>query len=325
MLTHLSPPRREALRHSCLACGGACQAVVVPVIGAEERARIESLGAQLGVPEPVVNGRQLRMVGGRCVFLGEDELCRLHGTFGSASKPAVCSQFPLLVLRVGESLRVGIDPTCFTAYQTWRDGPPVSSPGAMTMPVPLDPSQEPIESRLISVLESEDAGLGMFLRAVAGEPQDGDKLPTGFATRLITAMQASPLEEILHKEGVGRAIPGALAPLRAALPTWSASSPPPWPPENPEIIAWGVESVRRTLFLRTQAAQLPVVAGVALLAAAGGVACAWACPEPKDYARALAGWLRLCRTPMYWARLMPTSAAMHWLIRGVGEAPTASA
>ena len=230
MLTHLSPPRREALRHSCLACGGACQAVVVPVIGAEERARIESLGAQLGVPEPVVNGRQLRMVGGRCVFLGEDELCRLHGAFGSASKPAVCSQFPLLVLRVGESLRVGIDPTCFTAYQTWRDGPPVSSPGAMTMPVPLDPSQEPIESRLISVLESEDAGLGMFLRAVAGEPQDGDKLPTGFA------MQASPLEEILHKEGVGRAIPGALAPLRAALPTWSAEAPPPWPPENPEII-----------------------------------------------------------------------------------------
>ena len=42
----------------------------------------------------------VRMKGGRCVFLDEDNLCRIHNTQGYNAKPEGCKAFPLLAARV---------------------------------------------------------------------------------------------------------------------------------------------------------------------------------------------------------------------------------
>src|ERR1700678_2509855 len=81
----------------CHSCGDCCHSYAVPVT-AEERARIEGQGWEKlpefqGVPFFAPRGGEFFLnhrADGACVFLGANNLCRIHGTFGSAAKPLAC-------------------------------------------------------------------------------------------------------------------------------------------------------------------------------------------------------------------------------------------
>ena len=105
----------------CQGCGGSCQGVTVRPLP-EEIPRLREAAAALGVEVPFKEGT-LRQVDGRCVFLTADNACRIHARYGAAAKPHVCQQFPLVVIHAEGGSRVGVDPSCFHAWQTWRTGP----------------------------------------------------------------------------------------------------------------------------------------------------------------------------------------------------------
>ena len=78
------------------------------------------------VERPVEDGG-LRFSDGRCVFLRDDMLCKLHAAFGMESKPLTCQQFPFVATGTESGTRAGIDPSCAHAWQTWQDGPEVTA------------------------------------------------------------------------------------------------------------------------------------------------------------------------------------------------------
>lgn len=114
----------------CSGCGGCCRAYHVPVT-AEERKRIEGQGWEKepgfeGVPFFQKSGGWLtgadwslnHRADGACVFLGEDNLCRIHAKFGSAGKPLACRVYPFLLVPAGDHWRVGLRFACPSVAQS---------------------------------------------------------------------------------------------------------------------------------------------------------------------------------------------------------------
>ena len=108
----------SGLRHRCTTCGGSCQGVNVRLLDPDELARVVRLGQELAVAEPVVGNRLRQTEDGRCVFLDETHLCTLHARFGADAKPLICRQYPLVQLSTEAGQRRGIDPGCYSAFQT---------------------------------------------------------------------------------------------------------------------------------------------------------------------------------------------------------------
>ena len=52
---------------------------------------------------------------GGCVFLGADNLCRIHGKFGSAAKPLACRIYPFLLVPAGDHWNLGLRLACPSA------------------------------------------------------------------------------------------------------------------------------------------------------------------------------------------------------------------
>lgn len=106
----------------CHSCGDCCRSYAVPVT-AEERKRIEGQGwEQLpefrGVPYFVTRGGEHYLnhrADGRCVFLGADNLCRIHVKFGSAGKPLACRIYPFLLVPAGDHWNLGLRLACPSA------------------------------------------------------------------------------------------------------------------------------------------------------------------------------------------------------------------
>ncbi len=94
-------PSIPGQRWSCHSCGHCCRTLVEHVTN-EERRRILDQGwaKDLGV-EPVVRiGRSWvlnKRDNGACVFLDEENRCRIHSRFGADSKPLACRIFPFSV------------------------------------------------------------------------------------------------------------------------------------------------------------------------------------------------------------------------------------
>ena len=113
----------------CHSCGDCCRSYAVPVT-AEERARIEAQGwAALpdfrGVPLFVPRGREFYLnhrPDGACVFLGADNLCRVHAAHGAETKPLACRVYPLLLVPAGDHWKLGLRLACPSAAGD-RGGP----------------------------------------------------------------------------------------------------------------------------------------------------------------------------------------------------------
>jgi lysine-N-methylase len=107
----------------CMGCGNCCREYHISVT-AEERQRIESQGwatdaAVAGRPLFVGSGppwaRRYRLnhrADGACVFLSEENRCRLHERHGPAAKPFPCRLYPFVLVPVGDHWRVGLRYAC---------------------------------------------------------------------------------------------------------------------------------------------------------------------------------------------------------------------
>lgn len=301
-------------RHACHACGACCHGMRIRLLGDEETGRILSLGAELGVDDPVDNGR-LRFVDGHCVFLGDNQLCRIHQRFGAASKPVLCRQYPAVLVHTESDTRIGIDPGCFTLFKTWREGDPLAAdaplvPHASTQ----DPDQAAVERAILAMAARPDASIGGLVRFLTHQPP-GDTLPEGIAGRWTQRLQSDCLSRLLARPETGAPVRDALTPVVMAARRWDPNNPPPWPVLDPEQEAFAIEVVRRLIFLRLLHA-MPSVATAGLLAVLGAVAAGWANPDPKVFGPAVVAWGRALRAPAFWMALVSSPEQLRSLALG---------
>ncbi len=62
---------------------------------------------------------------GACIFLGEDNLCAIHGLLGERYKPAFCREFPFHVVRENTHWTAVVRPGCAGLWASRIDGQPV--------------------------------------------------------------------------------------------------------------------------------------------------------------------------------------------------------
>jgi len=125
------------VRFTCSRCGDCCRTWHV-MLGPGEMERLEALDWSASAPElagispgaPVPGEpRSGRLAlaqheDGACIYLGSENQCRIHETFGEAAKPLMCRLYPFGFLAVGE--RVGVD-VSFACRAVSRDeGEPLS-------------------------------------------------------------------------------------------------------------------------------------------------------------------------------------------------------
>ncbi|MBI4716535.1 MAG: YkgJ family cysteine cluster protein [Planctomycetes bacterium] len=102
--THALPVFMPAIprqRWACHSCGNCCRTLVGHLFE-EERRRLDeqAWSAELGVEPYVRAGRQWvlnKHPDGACVFLDENNRCRIHARYGEAAKPLACRIFPFHV------------------------------------------------------------------------------------------------------------------------------------------------------------------------------------------------------------------------------------
>ncbi len=112
----------DDVRFSCSRCGDCCRTWNV-MLGPGERETLESLdwtehapdlagmkpAARVKQPGMETRQRLRRRPDGSCVYLGEDNQCRIHEHFGADAKPLLCRLYPFGFYPVGE--RIGVDPS----------------------------------------------------------------------------------------------------------------------------------------------------------------------------------------------------------------------
>lgn len=301
------------LHFRCIGCGACCQGAKVEMVSDEEQVRIQGFAEEWGVPDAIVDG-WLVQDGGRCVFLQDDNLCGIHVRHGAEAKPAVCQQFPHVLVQTEGELRGGIDPSTHSTLPTWSDAPPVTNLGGEVRNSNFEPHERHTEAVIIGWCSEPGATIASVLAHLCGA-EPSDTLPDGFAGRLVQRLQAMRLDLLLQARDAGPAQKRALQPLVDAIPTWDPADPPAWPVLSPTAEAFAVELARRMVFLRL-ATRIPLVQGVALIALSGAVATAWASPADAAYGPALSSWSRLMRGGSFWQSLTPDPQTMQWLASG---------
>lgn len=293
------------LRHVCAMCGGSCQGVNVSLSSPEEMTQVLAQAEQLGISDPAPNG-VLRRVNGRCVFLGDDALCRIHGAWGLSAKPKVCQQYPMIATRVGDETRVGLDPGCFHSVKSWQTGPEVPG-GSLMVSVSKQPDALlPHEERVMAVLEQA----GSIEQALAMLVPGGLE---GFLGRWIQALQGVDLADLLADPDTSPSLRESLGPLSQALPTWTTIPGPPELSDNARDFA--LHATKRMVWLRL-CPKIPAPAVVALLSLGGAMACGWTSTEDDAFGLALAGWMRAIRAPAVLGRLLPSPESLQTLVEG---------
>src|SRR4051812_37803220 len=124
----VTPP---GVRFTCSRCGDCCRSWNV-MLGPGEEAQLAALdwvgreedlvGATVAVSSALPGGQRARRLArradGSCVFLGEDNLCRIHRHFGGESKPLMCRIYPFGFYAVAGDVAVD----CSFACRSIREG-----------------------------------------------------------------------------------------------------------------------------------------------------------------------------------------------------------
>lgn len=316
------PERTLALgpvRHACHRCGTCCTGWRVRLADIEERERVTRQAAVLGIEEPLVEGA-LRRVDGRCVFLGADNMCRIHARFGHEKKPLVCRFFPRRALVAGDAVRIGADPGCTSTWKTWRDGPlmdmaPMPRPRSEAFPAELVASEE----GLIGLAGAPGMTVALFMGVVVGDRSTLPELPPGLARRL--ASRLSFVTPHLRDPENGDIARGWLEPMAEVLDRFGADEDgevalPSWAGRlSEEQEGFALEVLRRTLFLRLGDEVIPPI-GQTLLWLGGVLAAAWADPRPERFGPALSAWSRVSRLTDFWAPALPDTDMARWVLSG---------
>lgn len=308
-LTKLAP-----LRHTCLGCGTCCHGHWIPMVDADEIARIERHGASLGVERPLVDGA-LRQEAGACVFLDADNRCRIHSQMGGTEKPLRCQLWPLKVVRTEGELRIGVDPGCSSSWRTFADGPELEAERLIVREEALTGPERRLELALLQAARAPDATLGRLAGFISGAPDHvGPELPAGMASRLLTRLQASRLAQFLELPDLGEALVEPMRPVAAAIASLDPTEPPPLD-LAPDAQAFALDVLSRRLYLR-EAPMAPAVHGLVLVMLAGIAACAWTDPSLEVFGPRLSRWSRLAGQRALWLRLAPEPEHLRWMATG---------
>ena len=96
----------------CHSCGNCCRGYTVPVTDAEKQ-KLDGqdwpVAATAGEPGAY---RLAQTPGGACVFLGDDNKCRVHAKFGASGKPLACRLYPFILVPAGDHWRVSLRMGC---------------------------------------------------------------------------------------------------------------------------------------------------------------------------------------------------------------------
>ena len=281
-----------------------------------ERERIERYGELLGI-ERAVENEEVRVHEGRCVFLGEDLLCRIHKEYGFQEKPRRCQEFPIKMLRTESAqIRVGIDPGCVNTYRSWQAGAEQVLEEPLVRQTEWEAPDQHIEALFLRAAAHPQATIGGMLHLMAGLPMRAStELPPGFASRLIQRAQAARLRQFIHHPELGWGMRSSLKHLPDCVERLDPETPPEWPTLTEEQEAFALEVLRRMLFLRF-APMTPASQGLCLMVLSGAVLAAWADPSEKAFGEALSVWSRIVRIKALWFRFFPDPATMRWLATG---------
>ncbi len=303
-----------ALRHECTGCGGCCHGVVV-FLSEAEQARVRGFAEQMGLPDPVADGK-LAFSEGRCPFQGDDELCRIHKDHGLEAKPLLGKQYPLVLSRTEQGLRAGVDPSCFDGWKSWESGPLLEARAGAVETRKLSPRAVRHEDQLLDLLELKGLSVGRLACLLADEPASvPGGLPPGFAGRLAERLVAAGLSAKLSPQASGAMLHAVMAPVLATAEALDPAALPAWPVLAPPQEAFAIEMIRRMVFLRlVPGVKAPAAIGV--LGVLGAIACAWNDATPEGFGRAMAGWTRIMRSPVFLEAIAPDPAALITLATG---------
>lgn len=285
-------------RHACHGCGGSCQGVTVRPL-ADEIPGLRETAAALGVERPFKDGT-LRQVDGRCVFLTAENACRIHARYGPAAKPHVCRQFPLVVIHAEGGSRVGVDPSCFHAWRSWRDGP------------------EPAEDTVLHGVakerpEGEAQAEATLLDLLAGVPHPATALAQlsapGVEQRWADLLRAQDPEVLLARTPGPRARAAVERLLQAPAVATS------WGELDPDLAAYALNATRSFVALRMGHSQLRAI-GSTLLMLLGALAASWQATDADGQGELLAGWTRSLRVPPFWSTVFSGPEVLQALIGG---------
>ena len=284
----------------------------VRLLHSDEEQRLRHAAREIGVTDAIDEGFLRQTPEGSCVFLDEQQLCRIHAALGPSVKPRICQQYPIVSLITERGERMGIDPGCYSAFATRSTGDPIQVSDELAQRrVQFEGHFSSMEDVLLSLLTLADQSVPKAIGRIAG----GSGLPSGFAGRLVEALLAEGIQRACAHHSAGPSVRAGLAPVVAALPRWAAEGPPDsdW---HPEMTQWGLEVSRRMVWLRL-CPQLPSPMVVALLSLCGALVAKWAHGQDlHGYAATLAAWSRAMRRPLFWGSLLPEPLALQRLLRG---------
>jgi len=309
------------LRHACHLCGTCCQGWRVHMSDDAEVLRIQRQAAELGIDDPLEE-RTLRTHKGRCVFLSDENRCRIHERFGSDEKPLVCRQYPRRATLTEDGLRVGLDPTCSSTDRSWADGPEVEPYVGLRSEIQLAPDLAQSERALIGLLLDPNMTIARFVAIITGAPKADGELPVGFVGRMIAALRVAHLPALMEDPDHGPELLWRLEAMAQLLKELDPASPPPWEGLlSPANEAFALEVLRRHLFMRLGDPTLPPIAQT-LLVLAGIMLAGWSDPIGDYFGTSLSAWMRLIRLQAVWARIMPVTETARWLLSGDGPPPS---
>lgn len=115
---------------------------------------------------------------GQCVFLRDDNLCAVHGLFGSEAKPAFCREFPFHVLDDPRGTVAVVRPSCSSAHRGVGGGTPVADQAAAAVALPRVMGRRRWAPAEVAVLPDAalpiEAWMDLEERVIASITDDGE-------------------------------------------------------------------------------------------------------------------------------------------------------
>ncbi len=137
--TRVRPLRvRPGVRYQCQGAGLCCTDIhAIGELSKKEAAKLRLVDERVVQYSDAIEGFVMAMdPGGRCYFLGDDDLCALHAPMGGALKPYACHRFPIGLVATPEGGRVTTEHRC--PCRTMGERPELTVEGAT--PALRDPS-----------------------------------------------------------------------------------------------------------------------------------------------------------------------------------------
>ena len=339
--------------HTCEMCGCSCLAQLVGPLTDEEHQNIlnahASLGEQGEVPKdvnPIMKGLKpdgtclhfLNFPGKRCFFLGDDNLCKIHGKLGAMQKPAACRRFPVIAIQTESEIRIGIKPYCYANMRVCHLDPATPEDlkrvrtdestaewvkdlleNASFRPVIRIPDEDEAlqariqESQILSWLQSDMPYTALLASLVhGGLPSKLTRLPKPFVQDVQHAFKALSIPLLNESEKLGSTSHAQHCRDLCHLL------------EKPITILEGLDvdskfgkflrfSLFEAVFLR-ETSRFPAVSLGTFALALGGLA---AVQDPEHASNHLTAWMRLFAQTQAFAMLFPTPQSMAALMRNL--------